>query len=119
MRIPNMGIWFLAQTSSIFCPIWMKIHIRVPETTSYKWSTHNLDLCMLSGFGIIGCTTGTGGGLGFKIPWPQVLFCRSTANSKTRFTKKNYGEPAHLNRIFLQTQIIGRIKGARLRGSEK
>ena len=64
VRIPNMGIWFLAQTSSIFCPIWMRF-----ETTSYKWSTHNLDLCMLSGFGIIGCTTGTiPAGVGVRDP---------------------------------------------------
>ena len=35
---PNMGIWVLAHRhiSVIFSLIWMKIHIRVQETTSYK-----------------------------------------------------------------------------------
>ena len=34
-----MGIWFFAHNSVIFCPIWMKMYIRVQETTSYKEST--------------------------------------------------------------------------------
>ena len=29
-----MSIWFLGYNSAIFCPIWIIIHIRVPETTS-------------------------------------------------------------------------------------
>ena len=41
-----MGIWFLAQLSYFF-PNWIKILIRVPETTSYKYSTHNF------GFGYV------------------------------------------------------------------
>ena len=31
-----MGIWFLAYKSAIFCPIWIKVHLQVPDTTSYK-----------------------------------------------------------------------------------
>ena len=44
---PEIGIWF-------FAPIWTKINLRVPETTSYKYSTHNLGFVHFLGlFGII------------------------------------------------------------------
>ena len=76
-----MGIWFLAHNSVNFCPIWIKIHIRVSETTSYIISVLGIlgDYAYagqeLTNYGR-GCIAGTGGRLGSGTPlkvWSLVL----------------------------------------------
>ena len=53
---PNMDIWFLVNYSAKFCPIWIKIHIRFPETlaTRRRPMTSVFGMLLLRWFGIIG-----------------------------------------------------------------
>ena len=93
---PNMGIWFLAHNSVIFCPILMKFHIRVQKTTSYKYGFRACS-GYLAKLGLIwtkygrGCPAGTVWRLGSGTPSKVrslVLVFWSTAISKSSFTKK-------------------------------
>ena len=86
---------------SVKSPILMKLHIRVQETTSYKYSTHNFGLgyvpVIWHNWAKKGANMGMAvpqvlvGGWGSGPPppnvWSRVLVCWSTAISESSFTK--------------------------------
>ena len=99
---PNMGRWFLAHNSVIFCSILMTIHIRVQGPLATSRALTILVMSMLWWFGIIGtkngrgCPTGTSGHPESRTPskvWSQALVCWPIAIYKSNFTKKlvNFG----------------------------